>query len=135
MCGLGRVIHSDGRCKEKSIVALVSLYKNPQRFTTSNRYSIAAAAAAVVVVHGNYAAVAAATHDLFVVAPTPDVAETRGDAYSCPQHIYHDFRHTLAQYWPQLGRGRFSATRPKAPIPIMPIMAMTRPERWVEDSP
>jgi hypothetical protein len=28
MCGLGRVIHSDGKCKEKSIVALVSLAKS-----------------------------------------------------------------------------------------------------------
>ena len=98
MCDLGRVIHSDGQCKEKSIVTLVSLCKNPQHFATSNRCSIAAAAA--VVVHRNYVAVAAGTHDLFFVAPTSDVAETRGDAYSCPQRIYHDFRHTLAQYWP-----------------------------------
>ena len=39
MCGLGRVIHSDGLCKEKSIVALVSL-RRIHSTSTSNRYSL-----------------------------------------------------------------------------------------------
>ena len=39
MCGLGRVIHPDGLCKEKSIVALVSL-RRIHSTSTSNRCSL-----------------------------------------------------------------------------------------------